>query len=80
MNSERLTCNRVRKYVAADCHAPALDGLWRRVCVVAATLLLRKCRFYPDRETPSQVKRVYVRSRGDKQGATEVRDKLLTRL
>lgn len=49
MNSERLTCNRVRKYVAADCHAPALDGLWRRVCVVAATLLLRKCRFYPDR-------------------------------
>jgi hypothetical protein len=84
MNSKRPTCDRMRKYVAADCHAPAHDSLLRRVCVVAATLLLLSAQGNADSaqigETLSQVKRVYVGSLGDKQGATELRGKLLKRL
>jgi hypothetical protein len=54
------------------------------ICVVAATLLLLSTPASADcaqtAETLSQIKRVYVGSLGEKQGATELHDELIRRL
>lgn len=55
-----------------------------RMCVITAALFLPSASAKADRaqtaETLSQVKRIYVGSLGAKQGASELRDKLIQRL
>jgi hypothetical protein len=62
----------------------AHSRLLASICLVAATLLLlsgpAKAGRSQTAETLPQVKRVYVGSLGDKQGATELHDKLIGRL
>ncbi len=84
MDSERPTSTRMRKYRAADGSAHTHNCLLRIVCFVAATVLLLSAQANADcaqtAETLSEVKRVYVGSLGDKQGTTELREKLIRRL
>lgn len=76
--------SRMRKYRAADSSAHVHNSLLRSVCIVTATLFLLSAHANPDcpqaAERLSQVKRVYVASLGDKEGSTELREKLIRHL